>query len=191
MLIGEALFRNGDLDNYLRAKIADVDNYVRQHVAKADLEKTDAEIAQRLLLAARVVPLVVDFDHPEKDVREAHVQGHDVINGRVTINGVRATRSFVFTGDADLFQLRTNPWSSGIPHGEVRGNTVIIGIEGRPDPDGLKTEIDRQEQYLREYVELSRAQIDRHNTALGRTFIEAIARRRQTLVGIEALKDRI
>lgn len=191
MIIGEALFRDDGLDRYLRAQVGAIDDYVRQHVNKADLEDTDAEIARRLLPAARVEPLVVDFDHPEKDTREARVQVHDVFDGPVTINGVRATRSFAFTGDAGLFLLRTNPWSTGLPHGEIGRGRITIGIEGRNDPETLKREIDRQEQLLREYVGHSKAQIDRHNAELERLLIETIARRRKTLTDIDALKDLI
>lgn len=190
MIVGEVLFRDRDLDSYLRAQVAAVDNHVRQHVGKADLEASDAEIAGRLLPAARVEPLIVDFDHPTKDAREARVQVHDTFDGPVTINGVRATRSFNFTGDAELFQLRPSPWSNS-PHGEVRGGRITIGIEGRNDPETLKREIDRQEQLLREYVGHSKAQIDRHNAELERLLIGAIARRRKTLTDIDALKDLI
>jgi hypothetical protein len=191
VIIGEALFRTNDLDSYLRAQVGAVDNHVRDHVTKADLAKTDAEIAQALLPGARVEKLQVDFEHPQKDVREARVQVHDVFDGRVTIDGVRATRSFAFTGDPGLFQLRTNPWSTSLPHGEVRGGRITIGMEGRNDAETLKREIDREEKTLREYVERSGAQIDAHNAQLEGLLTAAIARRRQTLAGIDALKDQI
>ncbi|MBT1159824.1 hypothetical protein J1C56_30175 [Aminobacter anthyllidis] len=55
----------------------------------------------------------------------------------------------------------------------------------------MKREIDSQEQTLREYVGRSKAQVDAHNAKLEALLIEAIARRRKALVGIDALKDRI
>ncbi|MER8512929.1 hypothetical protein NKH47_08245 [Mesorhizobium sp. M1060] len=191
MIIGSALFLKNDLDNYLRAQVGAVGEHVRKTVSKADLSKTDAEIAQQHLPAARVEPLQVDFENPQKDVSEARVRVNDVFDGAVTIDGVRATRSFAFTGDQDLFSLRTNPYSSVLPHGLVRDGRIVIGMEGRNDAETLKREIDRQEQILREYVGNSKAQVDAHNARLEALLTAAIAHRRQTLVGIDALKDRI
>ena len=164
---------------------------MRKHVTKADLAKADVEIAQRLLPAALVEPLVVDFENPQKDVREARVQVRDFFDGMVMIDGVRAARSFAFSGDPDLFRLRTNPWSTALPYGEVRGSRVTIGMEGRNDPDMLKQEIERQERILREYVGYSKAQVDKHNADLERLLIEAVARRRQTLIALDALREQI
>ncbi|ESY35299.1 hypothetical protein X747_28770 [Mesorhizobium sp. LNJC384A00] len=191
MIIGDALFRNNDLDNYLRAQVGAVDEHVRNTVSKTDLGKTDSEIAQQHLPGARVEPLQVDFENPQKDVSEARVSVHDVFDGAVTIDGVRATRSFAFTGDPALFSLKTNPYSSVLPHGLVRGNRIVIGMEGRNDVETLKREIDSQEKTLREYVGRSKAQVDAHNAKLEALLVEAIARRRKSLVDIDALKDRI
>lgn len=191
MIIGNALFLDRDLDSYLRAQVGAVDNHVRQHVSKADLVNTDAEIAQRLLPAARVEPLQVDFDNPQKDVSETRVQVRDHFSGTVVIDGVRATRSFAFTGDPGLFRLRTNPYSSVLPHGEIRNGRVVIGMEYRNDPETLKREIDSQERILREYVGYSKTQVDTHNHQLEALLTAAVARRRQTLAGVDALKDLI
>jgi hypothetical protein len=49
LYVGEALFRPGDLDDYLRAPVRAIDGHVRQHVTAADMKLTDAEIAKRLL----------------------------------------------------------------------------------------------------------------------------------------------
>lgn len=76
-----------------------------------------------------------------------------------------------------LFGLRANPGSTGLPHGEIGGGRITIGIEGRNDPETLKRETDRQEQFLREFVGQSLAQIDRRNAELERLLPEAIARR--------------
>ncbi|UCI05680.1 hypothetical protein [Mesorhizobium sp. B1-1-8] len=191
MIIGEALFRKNDLDNYLRAQVGAIDEHVRKNVTKADLGKTDAEITQQHLPGARVEPLQVDFENPQKDVSETRVQVHDVFDGAVMIDGVRATRSFAFTGEPALFSLKTNPYSSVLPHGLVTGGRIVIGMEGRNDAETLKREIDSQEQTLRVYVGYSKAQVDAHNAKLEALLTDAIARRRKALDAIDALKDRI
>ncbi|MGX5806039.1 hypothetical protein ACWGS9_33240 [Bradyrhizobium sp. Arg314] len=191
MIIGEALFRKNGLDNYLRAQVGAVEEHVRKNVTKVDLSKTDAEITRQHLPNARVEPLQVDFENPQKDVSEARVRVHDGFDGAVIIDGVRATRSFAFTGEPALFSLKTNPYSSVLPYGLITGGRIVIGMEGRNDAETLKRDIDRQEQILREYVGYSKAQVDAHNAQLETLLTEAIARRRKALDAIDALKGRI
>lgn len=191
MIIGNPLFRNNDLDGYLRGQVGAIDEHVRRNVTKNDLVRTDAEIAQSMLAEAKVEPLVVDFDNPAKAVREARVQVKDMFSGPVTIDGVRATRSFSFSGDARLFDLRTNPYTSVLPYGEVTSGSVTIGMEGRSDPERLKREIDRQEEILREYVGYARSQVDAHNSRLEDLLAAAISRRRAHLTSIDDLASKI
>jgi Asp-tRNA(Asn)/Glu-tRNA(Gln) amidotransferase A subunit family amidase len=87
--------------------------------------------------------------------------------------------------------LRTNPYSTTLPHGEISNRRVIIGMSGRNDAETLKREIDRQEQLLREYVETSTKQIEAYNDKLGALLGEAVASRRQQLASLEDLKNRI
>jgi hypothetical protein len=190
LIIGEILFFRGNLDDYLRGEVETIDEYVRQHASRGDLDRSDAAIAAGLLPRALVAPLVVDFDNPQKRVSEVRVTVRD-FGEDVEINGVRAERSFAFTGDAGLFELRTNPFTTVFPHGIVSGGRVTIGMEGRNDADMLKAEIDRTERLLREYVGRSRVQVDTHNRALEGLLAEAVARRRTTLAGLDDLKNRI
>ncbi|TCM51043.1 hypothetical protein C8J36_11050 [Rhizobium sp. PP-F2F-G48] len=191
MIIGKPLFRNNDLDGYLRAQVGAIDDHVRRNIGKDDLTKIDAEIVKSMMTEARVEPLQVEFDNPNKEAREARVQVSDTFSGRVTIDGVRATRSFAFTGDAGLFNLRTNPYSSVLPYGEVQAGRVTIGMEGRNDPETLKREIDRQEEILRQYVGYSKAQVDAHNNTLEGLLTASIGRRRAHLANINDLASKI
>jgi hypothetical protein len=191
LIIGNPLFRKNDLDSYLRAQLGAIDEHVRKSVGKNDLARSDAEIAQSLMAEAQVTPLIVDFENPMKAAREARVQVNDMFNGRVTIDGVCATRSFSFTGDRGLFDLRTNPYSSVLPYGDINGGRVTIGMEGRNEPETLKQEIDRQENILREYVGYAKAQVDAHNAKLEGMLVDAIARRRAHLASIDDLANKI
>lgn len=188
MLIGEPLFRQGDLGEYLRQQVAAIEPYVSKNVTSSDLERSDVEIAEALLREAKIDPLVIDFDNPSRNVEEARVRVHDMFDGVVEIDGVRATKAFRFTGESDLFRFRPNRWSNS-PHGVIRNGQVVIGIEGRNDADAIKGEIDRQESSLREHAENSSAQVAEHNAALEQQLIEAVARRRDRLGGIEKLRD--
>jgi hypothetical protein len=190
VIIGDILFFRGDLDGYLRGEVEFIEEHVRHHVGRGDLDSSDAEIVAGLSPRAIVAPLIVDFDNPQKKVSEVRVTVRD-FGEDIKINGVRAERSFAFTGDAGLFELRTNPFATVFPHGVVSGGRVTIGMEGRNDPEMLKAEIDRTERSLREYVGWSRAQVDAHNQTLKGLLTEAVARRRKTLAGLDDLKNRI
>jgi hypothetical protein len=84
--------------------------------------------------------------------------------------------------------MKPSRWSNP-PRGEVRGNSVIVGAEGRNDPASLKQELDRQEAALREYVGNSTSQVASHNAALKPKIMDAVARRRNQLSELDKLKD--
>jgi len=192
MIIGDALFAERDLDNYLRGQKAAVDGHVRKHVQSKELQTSDdMTIVKRLLPDGLVAGLDVDFDNPVKDLKEARVTVRDHFHGNVEINGVRATRSFAFKGDQRLFSLLTNPYSMSLPHGRVVGNRIEIGMEGRPDAETLKREIDRNEQLLREFVAWSTHQVEEHNRQLEGLLTKAVAARRAELDRFSDLKNSI
>ena len=192
MYVGEALFRNSSLSDYLRGQVSAIDNHVRNSLNKSDLSKTDAEIVDQMLAQARVAPLAVDFDHPEKDVREARIQVGDVFGGRGMVDGVIATRRYRFTGQAELFGMRPSSWSTMLPYGRVEFDHVVIGWSGRgDDAEAIKTELDSQEKTLREYVGNSVRQIEEHNQQLQGLLAQAVANRRQQLQGLDDLKGKL
>ncbi|MCW2318849.1 hypothetical protein M2322_004418 [Rhodoblastus acidophilus] len=188
MMFGEALFRKSELSDYLRQQAASIEQHVGKNVREADLSEPDEMIVSKLLEQAVVSPLHVDFENPTKDAQEHPLLVSDGFGGTVKINGVRATRAFAFTGDKNLFELRPNRWGD-YPRGELRRNLVVVGVEGRPDAELLKQEMDRQETALREYVSNSTAEINVHNEALAGKILDAVKRRRAQLSKIENLKD--
>ena len=192
LVIGKPLFREGDLSNYLRAQEGAIESHVRTTVTKSDLSKSDAEIIAGMMPGARVNPIAISFDAVQKSVAEARIAVNDHFSGRVQIDGVRATRTFPFSGDAKLFDLRPNQWTTVLPYAEVRSGQVVIGFEGRADdPESLRQELDRQEKYLSDYVEWSTKQVGEHNVRLEAMLGEAVARRRQHLSSLDDLASRI
>lgn len=191
MYVGEALFREMDLDDYLRNQIAAIDPFVAERLARSGIVADEEKFVSGLVHEGKVEPLAINFDAPVKNVEEAkvEVQGH----GRrmVEIDGVRATRAYPFTGMADLFRMRPNPFSSMLPYGYVNGDHIVIGIEGRRDADAIKRELDQIEKTMRDYVGAQRQQIERHNAGLDKAIRESLARRRKRLSEIEDMKDKI
>lgn len=175
--IGDAIFANGDLGSYLQAKVSSIEVHIRKGAGETDLKGKDADFAPAILLAVRVQPLEVDFDHAVKKVDEVRIFVRDAFDGPlVAFEGVKVTKSFRFSGDARLFSLRPRLLSN-IPQGQIKDGHVIIGVEGRSEPNKLRREIDRQEQFLRECVTRSTAQINRYNAHLPRLIEAAVSNR--------------
>ncbi|MDH8500691.1 hypothetical protein QIG88_28090, partial [Klebsiella pneumoniae] len=76
----------------------------------------------------------------EKNVVSAKVTVKD-FNREIIIDGARATRTYPFTGNSDLFSLKPSTYYSVLPYGDVTQNRVTIGLEGRPDAEMLKREL--------------------------------------------------
>jgi hypothetical protein len=188
MYVGEALFIRGDLDAALRHQISTLKSFVDGRYDGLRGQFDDDSIIATLAKEAAIAPLEVDFDNPLKDVQAARVRVHDW--GReIEIDGVRATRSYPFSGDAGLFDLKPNQYWSMLPRGYVSGRSIVVGIEGRNDPEMLKRELEQQEKLLRDYVASQKAQIEAHNRELTLHIAEHVARRRQHLDSVSALKD--
>ena len=188
MIIGEALFRKADLSAYLRQQVDAIGPHVRHNVNSGDLAKTDEELAAAMLPQALVAPIVIDFNNPTKDVVEAQVTVNDLFSGRVQVSGVRVTKSFTFEGDRRLLDMRPSGWSNS-PRATVGGNRIILGYEGRNEPQTIKDELEREESSLREYVATSTRDIEAHNAKLPAMLKEAVAARRKQLIDIDNLKN--
>ncbi|MDL2409956.1 hypothetical protein PY650_30940 [Rhizobium calliandrae] len=189
MIIGDPLFWDRSLGSYLDAQVGAVDNHVRQHMTSAHLEMDDDAIVAMMLPGGKVGSLNVDFDNPDRDVKEQQVRVRDHFRGEVVIDGVRVTKSFRFSGDRAVFTLRPSSFDTSPPHGYVRDGYVTLGYEGHNDPETIKRLIAEQEAQLRKYVGQSKVEVDAHDARLPVLLKAAVERRRKALTEIEMLKD--
>jgi hypothetical protein len=185
-VLGELLFwrRDGvDLDGVLRHQ---GDAGVRQAVeALTEGEMTTASddvLVQRLLTKTEVVPLAVAFEKGEAQVAEITVDTQSEFGGRIRIKGLRATKTFPFTGDADLWHLKTNPYDLNPPRGIVDRRVVTVGIEVR-DHEGNQAAayIEESIARIKEYMQRQETQIAGFKSRLPSLILPVIHRRRQTL----------
>ena len=120
-----------DLDGVLRHQVALLRGRVDALPNEFFSEKTDEEIALYLSKEHALEPLSVDFAAAKPSVQETQVEVRDQFGfnrGPIRVPGLLATKSIPFKGDPALWRLRTNPFNMNPPHGEVRGNMLIIGI---------------------------------------------------------------
>lgn len=189
MITGDVLFWKNDLGSYLRAQVNAVEDHVRKYMTAASLDQSDDEIVARMLQDAMVGSLSIDFDNPQRDVKESRVTVRDHFSGNVTIDGVRVTKSFKFTGDSNLFNFRPSTFDTSPPHGTVQSGRVILGYEGRNDPDSIKRSIADQEKQLKQYAEWSKANVDAHDAQLPALLKSSVERRRMSLQELSKLSD--
>jgi hypothetical protein len=170
----------GDLLFYRRDQV-DLDHVLRHQVEllrqKVDVlpdtffvQKTDEEIAAHIATEATVEPLQVDFANAIAAVREVQVERRDDFGfdrGSVRVPGLQATKTIRFKGDKALWHLRTNPFNMNPPHGDVRADTVVVGISVPAHAaDEAARYIDETLAKIPEYLQRQKAQIDAHNSGL-------------------------
>jgi hypothetical protein len=198
-VLGDLLFYRRDqvdLDHVLRHQV----ELLRQKVdALPDTffaQKTDEEIANHIATEAAIEPLQVDFANAVAAVREVQVERRDDFGfdrGRgVHVPGLQATKTIRFKGDKALWHLRTNPFNMNPPHGDVRADTVVVGISVPAHAaDEAARYIDETLARIPEYLQRQKAQIDAHNAGLARQAMQWVTVRRGRLSQASDLLEKL
>jgi hypothetical protein len=174
-----------DLDAVLRHQADQLRSAVDALPDTTFAEKSDADIAAQVATSVAFRPLEVNFEAAVADVREVQVEVHDRFGferGPIKVAGLRATKTIPFKGNPELWTLRTNPYNMNPPRGEVRGQTLVIGI------DVPAQQVDEASRYIEdtlnsipEYLDRQRAQIEAHNASLANRALPTIQQRRARL----------
>jgi hypothetical protein len=186
--LGDLLFYRQDqigLDDFLRHQVDLLRGKVDALPDKLLSEESDDEIAARLAKDHAIQPLFVDFGAATPSVQETRVEVHDQFGfnrGPIRVAGLLATKSIPFNGDPGLWHLRTNPFNMNPPRGEVRGNTLVIGISvPTHQADEGARYIDQTIAQIPEYLQRQEAQIAQYNASLAPHAMLWIRARRQRL----------
>ena len=186
--LGDLLFYRRDqvgLDDFLRHQIGLLRGKVDSLSDKFFSEKSDDEIAAYVAKEQSIQPLIVDFGAAKPAVQETQVEVQDQFGfnrGPIRVPGLLATKSIPFKGDPGLWYLRTNPFNMNPPRGEVRGNTLVIGISvpAQQADEGVRY-IDQAIAQIPEYLQRQEAQIAQYNASLAGHAMQWIKVRRQRL----------
>jgi hypothetical protein len=186
--LGDLLFYRRDqvgLDDFLRHQVDLLRGKVDTLPDKFFSEKSDDEIAAHLAKEHAIQPLIVDFSAAKPNVQETQVEVRDQFGfnrGPIRVSGLLATKSIPFKGDPGLWHLRTNPYSTNAPLGEVRGNMLVIGISlPAQQTDEAARYIDQTIAQIPEYLRRQEAQIAQHNASVPAQAMQLIRGRRQRL----------
>jgi hypothetical protein len=185
-VLGELLFFRRDqvdLDTVLRHQSdAGVREAVDQLPDSAFAQHTDEEITEQVAITVRIAPLALAFESAKADVEEATVEANNIFGERARLKGLRATKAIPFTGDANLWHLRTNPFDHNPPRGEVRGKTVVVGMEvPEQQGDQAVAYIEEALTKIKEWLKRQEAQLAAFNDGLPARVLPYVAQRRARL----------
>lgn len=191
MTIPGILFHEaGDLDDYLRRKLSSASDVAERIPEDRMRTNDDAKLLADVVSVATVRAIELDLSKVEIDVAEAQVQVNDPFFGRRTVvPGIRAEKIIPFSGDKDVWNLRTNPFDMNPPRGLIRNSRLVMVVECAESEKGrIQAEFDETLSRVNEYVVRANAQIARHNETVEGFARSALAARKQRLVGLEDLK---
>ena len=186
----------GDLLFYRRDGV-DLDAVIRHHNSRGLQDAVDAlpgqtfkhlsddQIADQMAEKLRIEPLELDVENAVPNVQETQVEVGDDYGfgrGRIRVSGLRATKAIPFKGDPDLWSLRTNPYDLNPPRGQVRGQSVAVGMEvAAQQGDTAAQYIDAAIKSIAEYLKRQEAQLKPFNEGLKANALPMIQQRRARL----------
>lgn len=189
------LFFKHDLDAGMRNELSQVQKYVNDISEQTFVSSTDAELRDEVRRSL-ATPLAIDED--AKTMLSENIQidvtGDPMRMGfadgrRILILGLRIRVSIPFTGDADLWQCRTNPYSSTFPRGEIQrgqdgdGGTLVLTVQQPADlpAEGIKSALEAKLAEIRQCVYRQQDQFKQHQPLVGPAIDGAISNRRALL----------
>ncbi len=186
-IIGDILFHGNDLSRALRYQLEQLPSAVNGLAEQTLISKTDAEIIEIISRDYHVEPLCVDYENAEAKVEEGMAELRDTFryhlpNGPMKVQGIKASKAIPFSGDPELWKLRPNSYTMNPPRGEVRGNTLIVGITvPENQTDDAKRHIDSTIEQLPTYIDAQKRQIEEFNKQLADEIPKLVQQRRNRL----------
>jgi len=194
-VLGELLFYRRDgvaLEDALRHRNEQVAREAVDGLSDKDfVTKTDDALAQSVANNLKIEPLNVAFDQGHAEVKEISLDVRDVFGDRARVKGLRATKTFQFTGDRYLWELRPNPYDMNPLHGDVSGQKLVLGMDVREhDADQAVTYIKDVVSRIQKYLQTQETQITAFNSGLLARVLPLIQARRARLgKAVDLLKN--
>lgn len=185
-VVGELLFfrRNGvDLDAVLRHQGDAGVSQVVEGLSEREIRETaDDVLVQAVVVKTQIAPLVVNWEEGKAGVTEIMLDTVNMFQERIRVKGLRATKTFSFSGDPDLWYLRTNPYDMNPPRGEIGGRRLTVGMEVRDhEGDQAAAHIESSVRVIKEWLQRQEAQIATYNATVPARALSLIVQRRTRL----------
>jgi hypothetical protein len=95
----------------------------------------------------------ISFERGERNVRRRNDWG-EIFEGAITVFYFEVP----FAGNGEIFDMRPSTFGINPPRGEVRGDTLVVSVEGVDDPARVKQEVDSilnsVDEYLKWHTEM-------------------------------------
>lgn len=192
------LFSDGDLHQTLEGQRIAATKAVEQIPKDQFLATTVDTLVEHLVDKYSIEPLVVDEQPAAMDQQEAKIDvtgrfeyGGSLDGRNVYADGHQLTFFLPFTGDAELWKLRPNRWSSMPPIGEVDSRQSVLKITlvntSSTDANWYQQQLQKQLTGIRESVGAQLSMISGFSQALPGQIRAAVEHRRAQLEKLQGL----
>jgi hypothetical protein len=195
--VGSALFLRSDRVN-LRAWLDFRGNQeVRRAVDalsnSAFTTQTDEELENEIGKDLLVEPLHVEVDRAERNVVEVPVTIEDPFGrGPIKRMGLRALKRIPFSGNPELWQLMPSSYGTQLPHGQITGDNLIVGVDLQDsEADRAPACLEQQIATVNVYLHRQAADIAAFNDSLPSRIRPQLQQRRALLAKASDLLNRL
>jgi len=180
---GDTFATFGKIVKEIEEKILSLDN---EYVLKA----SPVELEDYYVDKVTIHPLIFHADRRFIENRKgtkvdvSYDFRRDVFPGeRAMVQGTRLDIAIPYEGDSWLWKVRASTYSlSGYPEIEVRSDAIVLSFsfpDDSPEPERLKSEIEREIKTLSEAVQNLNRDIENHNKYAPQMVRDALLRKRQ------------
>jgi hypothetical protein len=203
--IADLLFVKYDLDDNIRNFLSSIHLLVDEIPEDQFHISSDDDIVRSIKSKKEMSPVELHEDRKVMDQSETKM---DVAGwpgryfsddrGPCLVPGTRVTVTIPFTGDAQLWHAKTNPYNYNPPRGEIRshrntdqGGNLVLDFTRPTDegPEVFKGLFEETLVSIRQYLTWSKEQIVRYNNELEAHIRPAIAARRARLKQQSGIAD--
>lgn len=197
MEIGEPLFFTGwnkpSLSDALRGQISSALPKAVDQLAAAEFGgRSDTELVELVLTNVRVEPLKLDLEAATADAKEIQIEAQNVWGERGRVPGLRVTKTVPFSGDRELWKLYPDEFDMNPPRGEIRSNTLVVGMEVREhESDQAVTHIQNTLTKIQSDIDRQTRLIEAYNRELPSHILPLIQARRSRLSKAADVLDKL
>lgn len=191
------LFSDGELSSALDAKQNSIRDSVNAVSREQFLATSVDTLVEHLIGPLIIEPLVLHEDQMQMDHSEAQVDvtgrfDYDFGDGgRQFTSGHRLTFHIPFTGDAGLWKLRPNMWSTGMPRADVDARRALLTISltntSNTEPERYQRELESTLQGIRQMVAAQTQMLAQYHGGLDGRVRAVISQRRAEVEKLQGL----
>lgn len=189
------LFSDGDLQSAIDNQIQTARNAVMSLPRDQFLGTSADTLVEHFSAQYKISPLLLLEEQVSMDREEAQIDvtGHfdyaQSYSGRTIAKGVRLTFYYPFTGEATLWKLRPNQWSSMFPLAgiDARRSLLTIRLENTSNvaPEQFKQSLNSQLSLIRDYISWQTQMLSAFNSDLHRQIRQCVDQRRAELEKVD------